>query len=87
MNAVRWDLVALGMLPVVDDLHSRRLVGVVTDRDIIVRGVAHEHRARVLATGQPHAGEEPRRQRAVVVRDRAAKKLRQSAARMRKAAA
>jgi CBS domain-containing protein len=32
----------IGMLPVVDDLHSRRLVGVVTDRDIIVRGVAHE---------------------------------------------
>lgn len=32
----------IGMLPVVDDLHSRRLVGVVTDRDIIVRGVAHD---------------------------------------------
>jgi CBS domain-containing protein len=28
------------MLPVVDDLRTRHLVGVLTDRDIIVRGVA-----------------------------------------------
>jgi CBS domain-containing protein len=49
----------IGMLPVVDDLHSRRLVGVVTDRDIIVRGVAHEHDAerpvRDLMTSEPLA--------------------------------
>lgn len=32
----------VGMLPVIDDLRSRRLVGVLTDRDIVVRGVAHE---------------------------------------------
>lgn len=32
----------IGMLPVVDDLRSRHLVGVLTDRDIIVRGVARE---------------------------------------------
>ena len=32
----------IGMLPVVDDLHSRQLVGVLTDRDIIVRCVARE---------------------------------------------
>lgn len=32
----------IGMLPVIDDLHSRRLVGVLTDRDIVVRGVARE---------------------------------------------
>ena len=32
----------VGMLPVVDDLDSRQLVGVLTDRDIIVRGVARE---------------------------------------------
>lgn len=30
----------VGMLPVIDDLRTRRLVGVLTDRDIIVRGVA-----------------------------------------------
>jgi len=49
----------IGMLPVVDDLHSRRLVGVVTDRDIIVRGVAHEHDVerpvRDLMTSEPLA--------------------------------
>lgn len=32
----------VGMLPVIDDLRSRRLVGVLTDRDIVIRGVAHE---------------------------------------------
>jgi CBS domain-containing protein len=49
----------IGMLPVVDDLHSRRLVGVVTDRDIIVRGVAHERDVeqpvRDLMTSEPLA--------------------------------
>jgi len=30
-----------GCLPVVDDRDSRHLVGVVTDRDIAIRGVAH----------------------------------------------
>lgn len=30
----------IGVLPVVDDLRSKRLVGVVTDRDIATRGVA-----------------------------------------------
>lgn len=49
----------IGMLPVVDDLHSRRLVGVVTDRDIIVRGVAHdqdvERPVRDLMTSEPLA--------------------------------
>lgn len=30
-----------GCLPVVDDRDSRRLIGVVTDRDIAVRGVGH----------------------------------------------
>ena len=30
----------VGMLPVVDDLQTRRLVGVITDRDIVVRCLA-----------------------------------------------
>jgi CBS domain-containing protein len=30
----------VGMLPVVDDLQTRRLVGVITDRDIVVRCMA-----------------------------------------------
>ena len=30
----------VGMLPVVDDLRTRRLVGVITDRDIVVRCLA-----------------------------------------------
>lgn len=34
---------SVGMLPVVDDHHSRRLRGVITDRDIVVRGVARAH--------------------------------------------
>lgn len=33
----------VGLLPVVDTLASRRLVGVITDRDIVVRAVAFEH--------------------------------------------
>jgi CBS domain-containing protein len=33
----------IGILPVVDDLSSRRLVGVITDRDIVVRHVALSH--------------------------------------------
>ncbi len=30
----------VGMLPVVDDLHTRRLIGILTDRDIVVRCLA-----------------------------------------------
>ncbi|MHB1862795.1 MAG: CBS domain-containing protein [Gemmatimonadaceae bacterium] len=30
----------VGMLPVVDDLHTRRLIGIITDRDIVVRCLA-----------------------------------------------
>ncbi len=30
-----------GALPVVDHLHQRRLLGIITDRDIITRGVAN----------------------------------------------
>lgn len=33
----------VGMLPVVDDTHHRHLLGVVTDRDIVVRCVAEGH--------------------------------------------
>ncbi len=33
----------VAMLPVIDDLRTRRLVGVVTDRDIVVRCVAGQH--------------------------------------------
>ena len=33
----------VGIIPVVDDHESLRLVGVVTDRDIVVRCVAHHH--------------------------------------------
>jgi CBS domain-containing protein len=33
----------LGFLPVVDDRTSRRLVGVITDRDITIRHVANAH--------------------------------------------
>lgn len=44
----------LGLLPVLDDLSSRRLVGVLTDHDIIVRNVARGHdigdSVRVCAT-------------------------------------
>jgi CBS domain-containing protein len=53
----------VGMLPVVDDLAHRRLVGVITDRDIVVRHVAlghgasakvHEHMTRdPLVTVRP----------------------------------
>ena len=32
----------VGMLPVVDDLERRRLIGVITDRDIVVRCLADE---------------------------------------------
>ena len=35
-----WDV---GFLPVVDDLRERRLVGVLTDRDIAIRCVAHHY--------------------------------------------
>lgn len=35
----------VGLLPVVDDLGARRLVGVITDRDIVTRAVAHGHGA------------------------------------------
>jgi CBS domain-containing protein len=34
----------IGMLPVVDDTHHRHLLGVLTDRDIVVRCVAEGHR-------------------------------------------
>jgi CBS domain-containing protein len=34
----------VGMLPVVDDAEHRRLVGVLTDRDIVVRCLAEGHR-------------------------------------------
>ncbi len=34
---------SIGILPVVDDLATRRLVGVITDRDIVVRHVALGH--------------------------------------------
>lgn len=33
----------VGMLPVVDSLEVRRLIGVITDRDIVVRHVAFGH--------------------------------------------
>ncbi len=33
----------VGLLPVVDDLQWRRLVGVLTDRDIVLRYVAPDH--------------------------------------------
>lgn len=33
----------VGMLPVVDDTHHRHLLGVLTDRDIVVRCVAESH--------------------------------------------
>lgn len=33
----------VGMLPVVDTASTRRLVGVITDRDIAVRAVARDH--------------------------------------------
>ncbi|MDE3053544.1 MAG: CBS domain-containing protein [Gemmatimonadota bacterium] len=32
----------VGMLPVVDDLTSRKLIGVITDRDIVVRCLAEQ---------------------------------------------
>jgi CBS domain-containing protein len=33
----------VNILPVIDDLRTRHLVGVLTDRDIVVRGVAGRH--------------------------------------------
>jgi CBS domain-containing protein len=36
----------VGLIPVVDDASSRRLRGVITDRDIAVRHVAHGHDSR-----------------------------------------
>jgi len=38
----------VGMLPVVDDTHHRHLVGVLTDRDIVVRCLAEGHRTDCL---------------------------------------
>jgi CBS domain-containing protein len=38
----------VGMLPVVDDTHHRHLLGVLTDRDIVVRCVAEGHRLDCL---------------------------------------
>lgn len=35
-----------GMIPVVEAVNDRRLVGVITDRDIAVRGVANGYRAK-----------------------------------------
>jgi CBS-domain-containing membrane protein len=47
----------VGMLPVVDDSTQRRLVGVLTDRDIVVRCLAEGHlvdcRVRDHMTGEP----------------------------------
>lgn len=47
----------IGILPVVDDLTSRHLVGVITDRDIVVRHVALAHgpdaRVRDMMTRAP----------------------------------
>ena len=47
----------VGMLPVVDDPSHRRLVGVLTDRDIVVRCLAEGHlvdcRVRDHMTGEP----------------------------------
>lgn len=55
----------VGMLPVVDERANRRLVGVITDRDIVIRGIArghgaeakvHEHMTReTLVTVPPEA--------------------------------
>jgi CBS domain-containing protein len=39
---------SVGMLPVVDDLKSRQLCGIITDRDIVVRCVAAEHTGTCL---------------------------------------
>ncbi|MEX2181449.1 MAG: CBS domain-containing protein [Gemmatimonadaceae bacterium] len=47
----------VGMLPVVDDLVHRRLVGVLTDRDIVLRYVAPEHGR--LASVRDHMTREP----------------------------
>jgi CBS domain-containing protein len=33
----------VGILPVIDDYATMRLVGVITDRDIVVRCVSHQH--------------------------------------------
>jgi len=35
----------VGILPVIDSLETRRLVGIITDRDIVVRCLANEHGA------------------------------------------
>lgn len=47
----------VGMLPVVSDLAGRRLVGVITDRDIVVRYVAPEHGPKALV--REHMTREP----------------------------
>ena len=38
----------IGFLPVVDDRNSRRLIGVITDRDITIRHVADAHNDECL---------------------------------------
>lgn len=38
----------VGVLPVIDDLQGRRLAGILTDHDIVVRCVAAGHDARCL---------------------------------------
>lgn len=53
----------VGMVPVVNDLLSMRVVGVITDRDIAVRCVAPRHGGRCTVgahlTGQPLAAVNP----------------------------
>lgn len=47
----------VGMLPVVDDLVQRRLVGVITDRDIVIRCLGRGHHADCLI--EDHMSEHP----------------------------
>ncbi len=46
----------VGLLPVVADTHTRRLIGVITDRDIVIRGVAHGHGAGAKVRDHMTAG-------------------------------
>ncbi len=46
----------VGMLPVVDNQAAKRLTGLITDRDIVVRCVAHHHRRCTVGDHMTHSG-------------------------------
>ncbi len=46
----------IGMLPVVDNQTTKHLVGLITDRDIVIRCVAQSHRRCMVGDHMTHSG-------------------------------